>query len=259
MRQDLRMVEILRPAGIKCTFNINAGCFFDEEKEYPENKIHVRMKVSDAVKAYPEDLCEVAIHGYNHTLLANMDSAQVCCEIVDDRRGLEALYGRQIHGMAYPYGNTSDTVCQILALCGIYYSRTVKSTEKFTIPGTKAEWLLLPATCHHNNPRLTELCDTFLNMQPKREAQMFYLWGHSYEFDEKQNWDLLENFAEKMQGHEDIWYATNMEIYYAWLDYQRLESSIDGSIIHNPSIRSVWIADKSGKTYEIKPGETVTI
>ena len=41
MRQDMRMVEILRPAGIKCTFNINSGCFFDEEKDYPENKIHV--------------------------------------------------------------------------------------------------------------------------------------------------------------------------------------------------------------------------
>jgi hypothetical protein len=70
---------------------------------------------------------------------------------------------------------------------------------------------------------------------------------------------VIEDFTEKMAFKDDIWYATNMEIYYAWLDYQRLESSIDGSIIHNPSIRSVWIADKSGKTYEIKPGETVVL
>ena len=259
MLQDIRMIDILRPAGIKCTFNINGGMFFDEEKEYPEGKIYTRMKLSDAQKAYADDICEVALHGFNHTFLPDMDPAQMCCEIIDDRRALETYFGRQIHGMAYPYGATNDTVCNILELCGVYYSRTTKSTEKFGIPETQADWLRLPATCHHANPRLMELCDTFIALTPKRHPQMFYLWGHGYEFDEKQNWDLLETFAEKMKGHDDIWYATNTEIYQCWKDFHSLETSADGSHVYNPSLRSVWFTTFRGTLYEVKPGETVVL
>ena len=259
MRQDIRMIDILRPAGIKCTFNINGGMFFDEEKDYPENKIYIRMKISDALKAYTDDICEVAIHGFNHTLLADMDPAQMCCEIVDDRRALESIFDRQIHGMAYPDGSTNNTVCQVLELCGVYYSRTTKSTEKFTLPESKADWLRLPATCHHKNPRLMELCDSFIALEPKRHPQMFYVWGHGYEFDESQNWDLLERFADKMKGHDDIWYATNGEIYQCWLDFKNLETSADGSRVYNPSLRSVWFTTFRGNTYEVKPGETIVI
>lgn len=259
VEQDIQMVELLRDSGIKCTFNINAGCFSPEGKVHPEGRIHRRMTASQCLKTYTEDVCEVAIHGYNHTFLPNMDSASVCCEIIDDRRGLEALFGRQIHGMAYPYGPTSDTVCQILDLCGVYFARTTVSTEKFNLPDSKDEWLRLPATCHHKNPRLTELCDNFLAMDPKREPKMFYLWGHTYEFDEAKNWHVIEEFLNKMKGHNDIWYATNMEIYQAWADFNALETSADGTMVYNPTLHSVWFTTFRGKTYEVKPGETITI
>jgi len=259
VKQDIRMVELLRSAGIKCTFNINGGCFSPEGISHPEAKLHRRMTASQCLRTYTEDVCEVAIHGYNHTFLPNMDSANVCCEIIDDRRALETMFSRQIHGMAYPYGLTNDTVCDILRLCGIYYSRTTVSTEKFTIPATEAEWLRLPATCHHKNPRLTELCDKFLASYPKYGPKMFYLWGHTYEFDDDNNWHVIEDFIEKMKGHEDIWYATNMEVYQAWKDFQNLECSADGSRICNPSLRPVWFSTFKGETYELKPGETIEI
>jgi 2-dehydropantoate 2-reductase len=67
---------------------------------------------------------------------------------------------------------------------------------------------------------------------------------------------IEESFVEKMKGHDDIWYATNMEIYYAWLDYTRLEYSVDGSIIHNPNPRTVWLADAKN-TYVIEQGQTL--
>lgn len=257
MEQDLRMIPLLREAGIKCTFNINSGCFFPEDKEHPEGKIHRRMKESQCLEAYTEDVCEVAVHGYNHTMLPNMDSANVCCEIIDDRRALEALFNRQIHGMAYPYGPTTDTVVEILRLCGIYYARTTVSTEKFTLPATEEAWLRLPATCHHKNPRLMELCDEFLNAKYKRDPQMFYLWGHTYEFDEKDNWNVIEDFLNKMKDHDDIWYATNMEVYQAWKDFRNLETSADGGKVYNPNLRDVWFADFSGNIYKIAPGETI--
>jgi len=259
VEQDIRMVELLRNAGIKCTFNINAGCFSPEDKIHPEGKIHRRMKASQCAQLYTEDVCEVAIHGYHHTMLPNMDSAAVCCEIVDDRRALEALFSRQIHGMAYPYGPTNDTICKVLELCGIYYARTTVTTEKFNLPANAGEWLRLPATCHHKNPRLMELCDSFLEMKANRDPKMFYLWGHTYEFDEMNNWNVIESFLEKMKGHEDIWYATNMEVYQCWQDFESLETSADGSKVYNPTLRTVWFTTFKGKLYEVKSGETVVI
>lgn len=259
VEQDIHMVELLRMAGVKCTFNINADCFSPEGTIHANGRIHRRMSASQCLNTYSDDVCEVAIHGFNHSMLTAMNSAAVCCQIVDDRRGLESLFNRQIHGMAYPYGPTNDTVVDILHLCGVYYARTTVSTEKFTIPSTADEWLRLPATCHHKNPRLLELCDRFLNLQSPRAPQMFYLWGHTYEFEQDNNWYVIEQFLDKMKGQHDIWYATNMEVYQAWKDFQNLEYSANGSMIYNPNLRSVWFSDFSGTVYEIKPGQTITI
>lgn len=259
VEQDIRMVELLREAGVKCTFNINSGCFSPEGTVHPEGKIHRRMTASQCAKLYTDDVCEVAVHTYSHPHLPNLDSATVCCEVLDDRRALEALFAKPIHGMAYPFGPTNDTVVNALKMCGIYYSRTVVSHEKFLIPSTADEWLRLGATCHHKNPRLLELCDEFLQMEPAKNPAMFYLWGHTYEFEQANNWHVIEEFLNKMKGHEDIWYATNMDVYLAWRDFQRLESSADGSFVHNPSPRSVWFMLSNKAVFEVKPGETISL
>lgn len=256
---DRKLVELMRNAGVKGTFNISANCLRSDDEPVNTSNVYQHMTNAECLETYRPDICEVAIHGYDHNQLPDMDSASVCGQILDDRRSLEAMFDRQIHGMAYPYGSFNDTVVEIAKLCGIRYSRTTVSTEKFTMPKSKDEWLRLPATCHHKNPRLMELCEKFLYMEKHRQPQMFYLWGHTYEFGEKDNWYVIEEFFDKMKGHDDIWYATNMEIYQVWEDFQRLETSADGSRIYNPNLRSVWFATFKGDVYEVKPGQTVTL
>ena len=102
-----------------------------------------------------------------------------------------------------------------------------------------------------------ELADTFLGLNPPYFPQLFYVWGHAYEFEQVGNWHVIEEFCEKMANQEDIWYATNMEIYTAWADFQRLETSADGTMIHNPNCRSVWVSNQQNKVFEIKPGQTL--
>lgn len=256
VQSDIRLIEIMKQHGLKGTFNINGGLFAPEGTVYPEGRVHRRMSRSEIAAAYPEDTCEVACHGYTHPFLERCDSAVAAAEVIDDRRTLEALFNRRVQGMAYPYGTFNDQVVEILRLCGIRYCRTVISTERFDMP---ADWLRLPATCHHNNPKLMELADRFLSEPVRWDAKLFYLWGHSYEFDGDNNWDVIERFAEKIGGHEDIWYATNMEVYNAWHDYTMLESTADGKHVYNPTQRSVWFEDISHKLYEVNPGETVYI
>ena len=103
-----------------------------------------------------------------------------------------------------------------------------------------------------------ELADKFLELKSIKPS-VFYVWGHSYEFEDDNNWYVIEDFCNKMTGKDDIWYCTNMELYTAWLDYTRLESTADGHNIYNPGLRSVWVCDKKKNVYEIPSGQTVFI
>lgn len=257
IEEDIRLIEIMRKYGLKGTFNINSGMFGPEDRINNTGWKHRRLSRNEAIKVYTDDVCEVACHCTKHAFCEYTDNATFALQVLEDRKNLEEMFKRQIHGMAYPNGSFNDTVVDICRLSGIYYSRTCIATHKFNFP---TDWLRLPTTCRHKDPMLMELAEQFINMDASKYGpKLFYLWGHTYEFADDDNWQLIEEFAQKMGGRDDVWYATNIELYYTWLDYQRLESSADGSIIHNPSVRSVWIAGGGNKIYEIKPGETVVI
>ena len=48
-------------------------------------------------------------------------------------------------------------------------------------------------------------------MKPDK-PQLYYVWGHSYEFDYKDGWERFERFLQMMSGHDDIFYGTNKEV-----------------------------------------------
>jgi hypothetical protein len=76
-------------------------------------------------------------------------------------------------------------------------------------------------------------------------------------FDER-HWNVIEEFAEFMGGREDIWYATNMEIYEYVQAYNRLETSYDKTFVYNPSNITVWFWHQ-GKDYCVEPGQTIAL
>lgn len=246
--QDIRLAEIFKKHRLKCTFNLNGGLFGTPGGHGR------RITEQEAKELYSSDLFEVASHAYTHPWLEKCDSAVAFSEIVYDRRKLEELFGCQVHGMAYPFGTYSNGVLDICRSAGIYYSRTTQSHCTFKIP---TDWLQWHPTCHHSNPQLFELADRFLESVPTRDPALFYVWGHSYEFDINDNWQRIEEFADKMAGKDDIWYATNMEIFKYCRSFSRFKYSADGSIIHNPTADEVWLCDGKGEAFSIKPGETV--
>jgi len=256
VRQDKRLMSILDKYGLKCTFNLNSGMF---SKEKP-NEEKGRMTLEEVLALYKDSVHEIAVHGENHFSLSSVDSAMGAYDVIKDRENLERIFGRIIKGMAYANGAYDDTVVEMLKNAGIVYARTVISTENFEIP---EDWLRLPATCHHNNPRLMELAKEFYETPITwyswgKNPRLFYLWGHSYEFDNNDNWNVIEEFAKYIGGREDVWYATNIEVYNYVQAYDRLEFSIDGSMVHNPSATTVYI-EYFGNQFVINAGETVKI
>lgn len=252
--QDIRLIEIMKKHGLKGTFNINSGLYAPEGTTNPEGK--GRMSKSKCQEVYLNSGMEVAVHGLTHPYLEQLPENLCTYEVLQDRKNLEADFGYMIRGMAYPFGTTSDSVVASLKQCGIAYSRTTVSTEKFTIP---TDWLRLPATCHHRNPRLMELARNFVDNAFLRGPGLFYLWGHSYEFDQNlpdNNWGIIEEFAEFMGNREDIWYATNIEIYDYIQAYNQLIFSMDYTKVYNPTCTTLYFKTAKGE-YQVKPGETV--
>lgn len=250
VKQDKKLAEIFNKNGLKCTFNINSG--------YADGNTPNRMSWEDMKGVY--DGHEVAVHALTHPFLEQMPSNMASYEIIEDRKNIEQHFGTIVRGSAYPYGTYNDTVVDILKNAGIVFARGTNSTHNFSIP---TDWLRLRPTCHHNEPCTLELMDKFLGEHNHRAPWLFYLWGHSYEFDyakEFSSWEFAEEFSKKIGGHKDVWYATNIEIYDYIDAFNKLLYSLDGKTIYNPTCKTVWFAtDFSGKTYSIKPDETIKL
>ena len=253
--EDFRLIDIMTRHGLKGTFNINAEHMNNVKK--PADAHRERLNAEQARALYRPSGNEIALHGYTHPHLESLSRERMAYEILMDRVGLEALTGEIVRGMAYPFGTTNDGVVACLETCGVAYARTVVSTGSFRLPENKRDWLRLPATCHHNDSRLVALADSFSANTPRPfdACLMFYLWGHAYEFAINDNWHVIEDFAARMGGHEDIWYATNIEIYDYIEAYSQLRWSANGKIAHNPTATTLWF--NYGTTpVVLAPGET---
>lgn len=256
VEQDVRLIEIMKKHGLKGTFNLNSGVYAPEDQVWPSGKIYRRMSKSKAIALYKHSGMEVAVHSLTHPYLEQLPVCTCTYEVLQDRMNLENDYECIVRGMAYPYGTYNDDVVASLKQCGIVYARTIESTEKFQIP---TDWLRMPATCHHKNPALMELARKFVEAPGKQTPMLFYLWGHSYEFDADDNWKVIEDFAEYMGFREDIWYATNIEIYDYIEAYHQMIVSADGSKFYNPTSKRLYFKVSGKGECCVEPGETCCI
>ena len=239
-KQDRRLVSLFNEYGIKGTFNINGGIEGDE-----------RRIPFEEYKALYEGH-EVACHTWSHPTIERCPLTMVAQEIIEDRKKLEAMTGYPVRGIAYPNGSYSKEIIDMLPALGIRYGRIVGNTDDFKLPENFLEW---KATCHHNH-NLLELGQQFVDLHKKQYLYCMYVWGHSYEFDDKDNWDVMEDFCKLVANRDDIWYATNIEI----VDYMDVvkaaQFSADGSFVHNPMAKSLWLCINDRVFLEVKGGET---
>lgn len=252
VKADLRLLNVMKKYGLKGTFNLNSRLFDCENW-------HGRMDEEATFNAFNESGQEVALHGARHIFLNKVPLPEAIREVADNRQYLESKFNRIVRGMAYAYNGFNQDVKRVLKDLGVAYARTTTPTHGFGIP---EDWLELNPTCHHGDKMLGELSDKFLNSSPEdefknREAWLFYLWGHSYEFDDNDNWEIIENLGKKLCGRQDIWFATNIEICEYVNAYNSLVFSLDGERVYNPSAQCVWI-EVRGKAYAVESGKSVT-
>lgn len=246
---DRQLVAIFNRYGMKATFHLNSGRLSTTGRS--ENLFIGRDEVKTLYAGH-----EVACHGVEHRNMANLTRQQMLRELLEDRKDLENLTGGLVQGWSYAYGTYSPEAEDVAACVGLKYSRTVNSTHGFGIPTNFLEW---HPTCHHADPKLMDLGRDLLKSPDWRETPLMYVWGHSFEFGRGNNWEIIEEFCKLMEGHDEVWYATNMEI----CDYvnalRGLVYTADGKRVFNPSIVSVWMLDNKGDVIEVKAGDFMAI
>ena len=133
---------------------------------------------------------EVACHSVTHPSLVMMPDSIIFSEVIQDRRRLENLTGYPVKGMALPFGSSDQRVMAVLRQCGIRDMPAVAPKRDFQLPVDFLNW---QPTCHFKD-HLERNWDEFVRIKFE-VPKLFYLWGHSWEFDSDQNWDFIEKFS----------------------------------------------------------------
>ena len=234
---DRRLISIFDKYGIKGTFHLNSGLFSTPN----------RVEAADVREIYKNH--EVALHGREHLTLTELPVHNMAVEVFEDKKSLEALCKYPIIGMSYANGAYDERVLRVLSDCGVKYSRTVWDTGRFILPEDFLRW---HPTCHYIKSE--RLADEFI--RKGRAGTLLYVWGHAYEFDRDDTWNIIENVCKKLSQCDNIWFATNAQIYNYVTAQRRLVISADNKIVHNPSFCDVWFRC-NGQPVRICGGQTL--
>ncbi len=258
-RQDIRFSDVISGYGLKCTFNLTGRA-----------GVETQLKKEEVQEYFLDRGHEIAVHGACHRAPGLHRPIIAIQDVLECRMALEEKYDMIIRGMAYPDSGirrmlditSYEKIKNNLKDLDIVYARTLGGdNDSFNMP---SDWYAWMPTAHHKNPQIFEYIEKFLELDvynayiSNRNPRLFYMWGHSFEFDRDNNWDKLEKICEKLSGHDDIWYATNIEIYEYTNAYNSLVYSADGSRIYNPTLYTLWF-EINKVMYTIKPDEIVKI
>lgn len=233
---DEQLVRIFNENNIKATFNV-----YRDNQEYKSryagheitshSKGHLNMLLSAEPVATTEE-CVAAIKD-GKTMVENLMGEGTC------------------NGFVWPFGvpsNRDDFETLMQTVKDNYlYARPVVTSKSLSLP---TDWYNWQATCHHN--KVYDYVDEFL--EDDGEIKLLYVWGHSYELlDKYQNddgstmtYDDLEQFCKEMGARDDVWKATNFEVY-EYVNAMRSLEKTD-NYIYNPSETDLYVIVDGNKT-----------
>ena len=211
--QDQRLIRLFDRYGLKCTFNLNSGLLGRPGSLIREDVTvaHVKPRASEVRGIYAGH--EIAGHTLTHPALSALTDEEVVREVEEDRLALSEIAGYEVVGMAYPGGThvMNDHVADLIRTrTGIRYARTTTSTHSFDLQENL--YVFNPTVYHHPEwDALFELGEKFVSLRAEK-PQIFYIWGHAYEFDIHGDWERFEDFCRLISGKSDIFYGTNRQV-----------------------------------------------
>ncbi len=239
---DRRLTHLFNQYGLKGTFHLNSGLL--DQAGYVTGK-----EIKQLYKGH-----EISCHGVLHQYLNQLPKELLIHELWEDRKRLEELSDNIIQGISYAFGEYDHDVIHTLDRMGMKYARTVESTNRFSVP---ADFLRWKPTCHHNNEVLNK-AEKFLETPGYMKLPLFYIWGHSYEFERENTWNIIEELCRIVSGQKDVWYVTNIDYCNYITAVKNLVFNVNRSMVYNPSGLAVWFR-YGDKPVTVQPGTTIRL
>jgi hypothetical protein len=158
--------------------------------------------------------------------------------------------------MSYPNGVNSTEIADKLRALGVVYSRLGKATGSTMLP---TDFLFWAPTTSYYDPDALKRFERFRDAKVNAYLSIYYWWTHSISIEVDDAWDKFDEYCKSISGCDDIWYATNLEIWEYVTAAKNLVISADQTRIYNPSAISVWVEIGMEHPLEIPSGKTVII
>ncbi|OIQ30910.1 MAG: hypothetical protein BM564_01475 [Bacteroidetes bacterium MedPE-SWsnd-G2] len=250
--QDIELTELFDKHNLIGTFNLNSK-YLGVTRAWPQQNgdtIYQRYAPKDSLLIIYKNH-EIAAHGALHKTFTEITTEEVLEEINTDLNILEKLTNRKIVSLAYPFGNTNDSIAELIASTGIKNGRTVEDTHNFSFPNNYMIW---HPTCHDS--KALDYLDSYMELN-KQELSVFYVWGHSWEFGNKERWDNMVKFCEEIGNTTDIWSIGHGELTNYLIAIEKVK--VDEQNIINPSDNlPIWINLSNG-IKKLEPGEFISL
>ncbi|MBR2466377.1 MAG: polysaccharide deacetylase family protein [Clostridia bacterium] len=274
LEMDKKFIDIVKPYGIKGTFNIS-NFYFDKLSPAGYRAFYEGYEIANHCKYHPyvfDDGVEYVIKDEprpEHAESENTVYASAGVEGLFEKeyvRGwrnitdvknyirftrectasIKEVFGAQKIGFVWPFGRqNSAELFELLKKEPFYGIRQGGETEdktNFAIPADRYTWSF---NAIHSS--LLSVAEKFKNYPDDGALKTFIFGAHSIDFENAEKWCDLEKFARDFGNRpEKYWYATNVEIF----DYEDAVKAltVTDEKIENPTDIAVYVTVDGEKT-----------
>lgn len=221
---DLKLSKLLKKYNIKGTFYVSP-----RNREFKKEDLLTDKEIVELSKDF-----EIGAHTITHPRLTKISLEEAKKEIVDSKKYLEKLLGKEIKSFCYPGGDYNKEIRALVEEAGFKYARTMKrfffiSPLDFISSGTSLET--------HRNSLITlpwdffkilkfskfNIIEAFRNLDWEHLAKnmfdyvcknggVYHLWGHSWVIERDNSWEKFERVLKYISKKQDVFYLNNSEL-----------------------------------------------
>jgi peptidoglycan/xylan/chitin deacetylase (PgdA/CDA1 family) len=224
---DLKTAELLASFNLRATFYIPA--------RNPERQVMPDTDIKALAQAF-----EIGGHTMNHRPLSSLPPREAYREVVEGKQWLEALTGAPTVAFCYPRGKFNRRLVALVRQAGFSGARTCR----FNLTGWPADPFLWGVSTHaYSHSTQVQLrhallesnfrgfYDFFGTHHAATDWEMHFLHGlsrvasrggiahlylHSWEIEERREWDKLRRVLCRIAAHPTLERVTNGELFRLW-------------------------------------------
>ena len=219
-RCDVRLARMLKEHGLKATFYVAP-----ENQEFAQQDLLSLPEIRELSQDF-----EIGAHSMTHRRLPAISEQEAASEITESKAVLEQIIGKDIKVFCYPGGAYTKLHVQQVRNAGYRYARTV-ARHKFTMGNPYKAGTSVHVYNHGFGFDLWRTA-RFAKFQPAKvlrclewdvlakamfdrvvaKGGIYHIWGHSWEIDEHDDWERLENVFHYISANPKVSYVTNGEL-----------------------------------------------